>query len=81
MFWKKPQNLESEEYKKCLVRIGELNAELTILKSRLQTQDTKLDELKLLIGKLRRETAKVKDEELEETEKVNNDDGFNFFRV
>jgi len=81
MFWKRPKDLESKEYEKCLIRIGELNAELSILKSRLVSQDSKLDDLKVLLGKLRRETNKIRDEEAEEqTESVNNDDAFAFFK-
>jgi len=81
MFWKRPKDLESKEYEKCLIRIGELNAELSILKSRLVSQDLKLDDLKVLLGKLRRETNKIRDEEAEEqTESVNNDDAFAFFK-
>lgn len=81
MFFSKKQNLESIEYTRLLGRIGELNADLEILKSRLNSQDTKLDELKVLLAKIRRETNKIKeDEEGEGTEKVINDDGFSFFR-
>jgi len=81
MFWKRPNNLESKEYEKCLVRLGELNAELSILKSRLVSQDSKLDDLKVLLGKLRRETNKIREEEEQTTENLNNDDGFDFFRA
>lgn len=79
MFFGKKQTLESKEYEKVLARIGEMNAEISMLHGKLNSQDSKLDDLKVLIAKTRREANKIlKDED---TESVNNDDGFNFFRV